>query len=85
MKEDQIKNVIAILKCFKAISGLEVNLFKNALFGILVEDHLLCYLANTTEYKVGSFLTSYLESRQCMQVSLEPNFGKSGAETDMEG
>lgn len=60
VKEDQIKNVIAILRCFKAISGLEVNLFKNALFGILVEDHLLCYLANTTEYKVGSFLTSYL-------------------------
>ena len=38
-KEEQIKNVVAILRCFEAVSGLKVIFFKSELIGM--KDHTL--------------------------------------------
>ena len=47
-KEDQIKNVVAILRCFKVVSalGLKVSFFKSAIVGISVAEPFLKGLAN---------------------------------------
>ena len=42
-KEDQIKNVKAILYCFEAVLGLKINFFKSELIGIRVEESLMSH------------------------------------------
>ena len=61
-QEDQIKNIIAILRCYEAISGLglKVNFFKSALFGVFVEDSLLERLTQLMGCNSGSLPSSYL-------------------------
>lgn len=51
-EEDQVMNIIAILRCFKAVYGLKVNLFKSAPFGIIVVDHLIEGLVDIMGCKV---------------------------------
>lgn len=60
VEEEQVKNVVAVLKCFKAVFGLKVNFHKSAIFVILVEDQLLHHFAKLLGCKVGSFPTFYL-------------------------
>lgn len=55
-----MKNVIAILRCYKVVSGLKVNLFKSVIIGIHAKHHLLHRLADIMGCNVGSFPTSYL-------------------------
>lgn len=50
-----MKNVIAILRCYEAISGLKVIFFKGALIGISVEYHPTAHLAGVMGHKVGLF------------------------------
>lgn len=57
-EEDQVKNAIAILRCYEAVSGLKVNLFKSALVGISVRPSLVTHLAKIMGCKVGSLPTS---------------------------
>lgn len=40
-KRDQVKNVVAILRCFEGVSGLKVNLSKSLLIGVLWIEMLL--------------------------------------------
>ena len=53
--EDQIRNVKAILICFEAVSGLEINFFKSELIGIRVEESLIRKFAKILGCKVGTF------------------------------
>lgn len=38
VEEEQVKNLLAILRCFEAVSGLKVNLAKGALIGISTDE-----------------------------------------------
>lgn len=59
-EKEQVKNAVAILRCFEAISGLKVNLGKSELIGVAVEESFLQYLARIMGCRVGSLPTSYL-------------------------
>lgn len=65
-KEQQIKNVVAILECFEAVSDLKVNFSKSDLIGIEVEVQFLEVLATIMECSVGSLPTSYLKLPLCL-------------------
>lgn len=58
-KENQVKNIIAILKCYKAFLGLKVNLFKSTLSGISADPYLVARLVEIMGCKVGSLPSSY--------------------------
>lgn len=59
-EEDQVKNVIAIFRCYEAILGLKVSLFKSALVRNSADAYLIACLADFMGCKVGSLPTSYL-------------------------
>lgn len=59
-EEDQVKNVIAILICYEAVSRLKMNLFKSALIGISAYPTLVARLADIMGCEVGSLPTAYL-------------------------
>ena len=65
-EDEQIKNVVAVLMCFEAVSGLKVNFSKSALLGVEEEAHLMEVLAIIMGCKVGSFLTTYLGLPLCL-------------------
>ena len=65
-KEDQIKNIVAILRCFEAISRLKVIFLKSELISISADDHLLEDFANIMGCKVASILTSYMALPLCL-------------------
>lgn len=55
-KEQQVKNVKAILICFEALSGLKVNFFKSELIGVTMGDANIKKLADLFGCKAGQFL-----------------------------
>lgn len=59
-EEEQVKNVLTILRCFKDVSKLKVNVGKNELIEVAVEESFLQYFAGILGCKVGSLPTSYL-------------------------
>lgn len=68
-----MKSIIAILRCFEAVLGLKVNLFKSALIGIPVDADHIAQLAEIMGCKVESLSTSYLGlplSMGCLSTSL---------------
>lgn len=52
--------VLTILRCFKDVSKLKVNVGKNELIEVAVEESFLQYFAEILGCKVGSLPTSYL-------------------------
>lgn len=71
-QEEQVKNVLAILRCFEVVFGLNVNLAKSTMIGISVEEHLLDGLADILGCKVGSLPTSYLGLPLCIGSASKP-------------
>lgn len=58
--------LVAVLRCFEAISAPKVNFFKSVLVGISVEDRFFVGLANIMGCKVVSVLTLYLVLPLCL-------------------
>lgn len=54
-EEEQIKNVVATLGCFEAVSGLKVNFCKSSIIGIVVDAQFLEVLATMLGCNVGLF------------------------------
>ena len=52
--------MVAILRCFEVVSGLEVIFFKSELIGIFVEDHTLQDLASIMGWLQGRFASLIL-------------------------
>lgn len=64
-KEEQVKNVVAILRCFEAVSGLKVNLAKSSLIGIATEESTLDWLVDIMGCKVDSLPSCFLGLPLC--------------------
>lgn len=64
--EEQVNNVVAILRRFEAVSRLRVNLTRTALLGIATEDSTLDCLADILGCKVDSLSSCYLGLPLCM-------------------
>lgn len=60
-EEEQVKNVVAILRCFEAISGLKVNLAKSS----ATEESTLDWLVDIMGCKVDSLPSCYLGLPLC--------------------
>lgn len=70
--EQNIINLVKILRCFFMVSGLRINLIKSNLFGIGVSEEVVSNLAAFTGCSAGSFPFSYLgipigESMKCVK------------------
>lgn len=65
-EEDQLRNIKVILLCFKAVSGLRINLFKSELIGIKVNEDWDARLGDILWCKAGSLPTSYLGLPLCI-------------------
>lgn len=65
-KEEQVQNLVAIIRFFEAVSGLKVNLFKSEVIGISVEGHILHCLVDLMGCEVGSLPTTYLGLPLCI-------------------
>lgn len=57
--EDQLKYLRCVIRCFEAVSGLEINLHKSKIFGIGQVDNL-GRLADCLSCLVGSLPSTYL-------------------------
>ena len=64
--EDQIKNLVAILRCFKAVSGLRINFSKSSILGVSIEDISLHHYATILGCRVDSFPSTYLGVPLCL-------------------
>lgn len=59
-KENKVKNMIAMLRCYEAVSSLKVNVFKSSLMGIAVELQVTHIPAYVMGCRVGDIPTTYL-------------------------
>lgn len=54
-EDDQVKNMVAILRCFEAAYDFTIKLSKSAILGVSNDDIPLCHFANIMGFKVDSF------------------------------
>lgn len=54
-EDDQVKNMVAILRCFEAAYDFTINLSTSAILGVSNDDIPLCHFANIMGFKVDSF------------------------------
>lgn len=59
-EDDQVRNIKAILLCFKAVSRLKINFYKSKLISLRVDERRLHQFVKTLGCKVGSFTVFYL-------------------------
>lgn len=52
-----MKNVVPIIRCFEAVSGLKINLFKSELIRIGVEGQALNQMPEFMGCKVGALIS----------------------------
>lgn len=45
-KENKVKNMIVVVRCFEAVSELKVNVFKSSLIGVSVDPQITHLLAD---------------------------------------
>nr|KAJ0209709.1 hypothetical protein LSAT_V11C400167150 [Lactuca sativa] len=58
--EENLKNLIRILRCFELASGLKINLSKSKLYGVGTQDIELDLVARSLNFSIGSFPFIYL-------------------------
>ena len=63
---DQAKKMVAILRCFEAVFGLNINLPESAILGVSVDASSLHHLAGILGCKVDSFPSTYLGIPLCL-------------------
>lgn len=59
-EESEVRNIIAVLRCYEAVLGLKVNVFKSSLIVVVVEPQTTPFLVNVIGCIVGSLLMTYL-------------------------
>lgn len=59
-KENEVKNVIVVLRCYEVVSGLKVNVYKSSLIRVVVDPLITHLLADVMGCRVGSIPRTYL-------------------------